>query len=625
MTLENKKDERIDNWEIRIPANYEIQNIWNAKVADYEDGEYTIHNAGCNQDIAVGGSVSFGMTVFCSGEVEIPAYAHTLGLCEELNDDDYKIEFKKHSQWDDKFNGQIIITNLREKPIEDWNMSFVCNFEIDQIWNAVIEDKFWSDDLNYCDLVNPGYNQNIAPNQSVEFGFIATVDGEPEFSRMELFEITSDLDFSDDEDDDEDEFEHDEDWFQKDSDCFDTREEYIQYLEENGYTDDALMELDEPSVNSRSKKRSKKAKKEVLCTAEDLNVKQRVLPTQHYLPLSNGASYLMKSKDDNNAYVFKRTVASDGNAAYSTGAKFEGFTHGQTFEQFINSSHEEYYLLAGSLKNKGLFAHELAIMPRSIFENQVFSGKKTAFDNWKKGLFRIMTKLQYANEERSSKGKGNLHRVDAALTADGSTMAIWKEFQKEKNGKRQLYHEISLYDMRKILEIYKDQWESASKKDKMKQLKLSFKKKTVTNALIGSFGEPFPSERKSVLKPNGSFQSIDIEKYIEDNKEKWRIVISSGNEIGETKDATITRLEVERTKKNGKNRITYEAYRDDIGFKGEPNAKLELEGGHIMNGKNYQFLVVKRVKKTGKDGKETNPRHLFLANIDLFDITTKIK
>lgn len=236
-----------------------------------------------------------------------------------------------------------------------------------------------------------------------------------------------------------------------------------------------------------------------------------------------------------------------------------------------------------------------------------------------------MTKLQYANEERSSKGKGELYRVDAALTADGSTMAIWKEFQKEKNGKRQLYHEISLYDMRKILEIYKDQWESASKKDKMKQLKLSFKKKVLEQALIGTFGEPFPSARKSVLKPNGSFQSIDIEKYIEDNKEKWRIVISSGNEIGETKDATITRLEVERTKKKGKNRITYEAYRDDIGFKGEPNAKLELEGGHIMNGSSYQFLVVKRVKKTGKDGKEKNPRHLFLATIDLFDITTKIK
>ncbi len=43
-----------------------------------------------------------------------------------------------------------------------------------------------------------------------------------------------------------------------------------------------------------------------------------------------------------------------------------------------------------------------------------------------------------------------------------------------------------------------------------------------------------------------------------------------------------------------------------------------------MNGNSYEFLVVKRVKVTGKDGKEKNPRHLFLATIDLRDIKTKL-
>lgn len=80
---------------------------------------------------------------------------------------------------------------------------------------------------------------------------------------------------------------------------------------------------------------------------------------------------------------------------------------------------------------------------------------------------------------------------------------------------------------------------------------------------------------------------------------------------------------VERAKEKGKG-ITYEAFRDDIAFEGEPNAKLELEGGHIMNGNSYEFLAVKRVKATGKDEKETNPRYLFLATIDLRDIKTKV-
>ena len=618
VTLENMTEERIDNWEICIPANYKIENIWNAKVTDDTDGEYTIHNAEWNQDIAVGGSVSFGMTVSCSGEVEMPKYVYALGLSDRLDEKEYKIEFKKHSQWDGKFNGQIIITNLSEKPIEDWNMSFVCNFEIDQIWNAAVEDSFWEEDLNYCDIENPGYNQNIAPNQSVEFGFIAAVDGKPEISQMELYKITSDLDFSDD--DDEDESDYDEDWFRKDSDCFETREEYERYLEENGYTDDALMDLDEPAVFSRSKKSAKKEKKVILCSAEDLNVKRKVLPTQHYMPLPNGASYLMKSKKNKNAYVFKRTVGPDEKVSYSKKTLFEGFAHGQTFEQFVNANHEEFYLLGGGAK--GMFARELAIMPRSLFENRVLSHKRIAYDSWGEGLFRVMTELECANKERSGEGKGELYRVDAALTADGSTLVIWKEFQKKKQ-KKVSYHEISLYNMRGILKVYKQQWKSAKKKNKNKSLKLSFKKqnKELKKALIGSFGEKFISERKSVLKPNGSFQSIDIEKYIEDNKEKWQIVITSGNEVGKTKDATITRLEVEKTRKKG---ITYKAFRDDIGFEGEPNAKLEPEGGHFMNGNKYDFLAVKKVKVTGKNGKVKNPRHLFLATIDLRDIKTKV-
>ncbi len=61
-----------------------------------------------------------------------------------------------------------------------------------------------------------------------------------------------------------------------------------------------------------------------------------------------------------------------------------------------------------------------------------------------------------------------MYRVYAALTADGSTIAICKEFQKEKSNKRELYHEISLYDMRLISEVYQEEWELAKKKISIK-------------------------------------------------------------------------------------------------------------------------------------------------------------
>lgn len=259
VTLDNMTDERIDNWEICIPANYEIENIWNAKIIDHLGDEYTIHNAEWNQDISLNGSVSFGMTVKCSEEVRMPEYAYTTGLYEKLSQTKYKVEFRKNSRWEDKFNGQIIITNQSEEKIEDWSLCLDSNFEITQIWSAVVVDEDKVEDVIHYNIENPGYNQNIAPNQSVEFRFIATCEGEPEFSHLELYDVSSDIDLSEqNKDADKLEFV---DEFRLDSDSFETREEYEQYLEENGYTDEALMSLEEPEVFSRSRKSSKRLRR----------------------------------------------------------------------------------------------------------------------------------------------------------------------------------------------------------------------------------------------------------------------------------------------------------------------------------------------------------------------------
>lgn len=630
VTLDNMTDERIDNWEICIPANYEIENIWNAKIIDHLGDEYTIHNAEWNQDISLEGSVSFGMTVKCSEEVKMPEYAYTTGLYERLSGTKYKVEFRKNSRWDDKFNGQIIITNLSEEKIEDWSLCLDSNFEIVQIWSAVVVDEDKIEDVTHYNIENPGYNQNIAPNQSVEFGFIAACKDEPEFSHLELYDVSSDIDLSEqNKDADELEFV---DEFRLDSDSFETREEYEQYLEENGYTDEALMSLEEPEVFSRSRKSTKKVKKVVTNDAEDLEVIRRARPTQHYMPLSKGASYLMKAKlKDPNAYIMKRTVDQNKKVSYSKTATFEGFGHGQTFEQFTNSSNEEYYLLGGGATET--FAKNLVVMSRSTFENKVLNHEGIKFNRWKDdGLFRIMTGLAKANKTGTK--LGDLNRVDAALTADGSTLVIWKELQKKDKSKT--YYEISMYNMRKIMKIFEKQRLAELKKkakntlktkDKNQSLALSFTNESIKKACIGSFWEQPTTGKRSVLKPNDSFQSIDIEKYIENGKQKWRIAITSGNEIKRMKDATITRFEVEKSKKNSEreNGVTYKAFRDLICLKNYEKDKLELEGGHIMNSNKYEFLAVKEVEEEGEDGKTENSRHVFLTSIDLLDIKTQVK
>ncbi len=108
----------------------------------------------------------------------MPVYVFTTGLSNRLEETEYKMEFRKQRREGGKFDGKIIITNLQEKKIEDWNMSFECNFKINKIWNAEFaDDYFRSGGLNHYVIENPGYNQNIAPKESLEFGFTATCGG----------------------------------------------------------------------------------------------------------------------------------------------------------------------------------------------------------------------------------------------------------------------------------------------------------------------------------------------------------------------------------------------------------------------------------------------------------------
>lgn len=207
----------------------------------------------------------------------------------------------------------------------------------------------------------------------------------------------------------------------------------------------------------------------------------------------------------------------------------------------------------------------------------------------KDGLFRIMTGLAKAN--KTGMKLGDLRRVGAALTADGSTLVIWKELQKKYKSKT--FYEISLYNMRKIMKVFAKQRavelkkkakKTLKTKDKNESLNLSFANGSIKKACIGSFWEQSIKGKRSVLKPNDSFQSIDIEKYIENGKQKWRIAITSGNEIKRMKDATITRFEVEKRKKNSESEkgVTYKAFRDQICLKDYEKDRLELEGGQIL-------------------------------------------
>lgn len=76
--ITNILDEKIEDWEIKIPADFEIKNIWNAAITEIFEGEdeqdtyyYDLENAVHNQNIEAGQSVEFGFIVKCQDKVEI--------------------------------------------------------------------------------------------------------------------------------------------------------------------------------------------------------------------------------------------------------------------------------------------------------------------------------------------------------------------------------------------------------------------------------------------------------------------------------------------------------------------------------------------------------------------------
>lgn len=591
--LTNILDEKIEDWEIKIPADFEIENIWNAKVVSEQDNEYIIHNADWNQDIDVKGSVSFGMTIQSDAKMKLPKYCTVNRICVSVEEENYKLEYTEYSNWDDKVNGKITITNTSDERIEDWSLMLDGNFEIESIWNAAITESFEEEDeqdIYYYDLENTVHNQNIEAGQSVEFGFIIKCQDKVEITNHELFEMGM---ISEDymEEDLEDEPEYGDDEFVYDADFFDSLEEYYVYLNN-------IM----PKKKSSAKSRSLQVVPQI--TPQSTPVKS-LAPTptpisatikhelmfngtegnkavQNYLPLSNGIYTMQRNGDD--VVLRKGKLEEKGYSSFVKQTDMIGFAHGDTFEQFFVKG-QEYYLLSGNVRKEKGLGTDLIIIQKKKFDKFIKEDNFKFKKNSK--LYLQMSKLAYANKSGRNNGK-SVTRVAGALTADGSTLVMWKQLT-EKKGKRM---ELTLYDMKKIRKIIGGKFE--------KTLSFGGKlKKELKKACIGSVQKHYYQDdvSKRLLHPYTSFQSLDIEK----NGSGWKIYITSGSEKSNI-PLTITRMDVRRKGKG----IQYNAFREFVSLPallGQNNSgipKFELEGCHVV-GNNLDFGVV---AKNGSEVKQ---------------------
>ena len=167
--IANTGDAEICDWALTFEFAHEIQNLWNATVVEHTGNTYVIKNADWNANIKPGEGVAFGMTVLCDGEIEFPENFSFVMEEESVTAQSYSAEFTQYSDWGTGCNGAIILSNLTDEPIENWQLEFDYDREIVDIANAVIV----SHEQGHYVIKNAEYNADIAANSSVHISIVA--------------------------------------------------------------------------------------------------------------------------------------------------------------------------------------------------------------------------------------------------------------------------------------------------------------------------------------------------------------------------------------------------------------------------------------------------------------------
>ena len=133
ISIKNTGAETIENWMLYFAPNGAVDpnNIWNACTATTESGITYFRNTGYNSAIQPNASVNF--SYFVNDCTEIP---ESYVLCQkkaEASADKYSVSVVEYGNWDDHFNGAILLANNSDEEIRDWELTFDTSFTITEI------------------------------------------------------------------------------------------------------------------------------------------------------------------------------------------------------------------------------------------------------------------------------------------------------------------------------------------------------------------------------------------------------------------------------------------------------------------------------------------------------------
>ena len=189
VTLSNTGDSTIENWMLYFEPNGQVHSTVNVQEAQTSTGTTYFRNSGYNANINPDSSVSF-----CYMVDDCEAVPDNFTLCQtrEEKESGYEVSLKVNQTWGDSFNGEIIIQNNTDKPIESWELTVDTNFTITEItnsWAATVKEL-----EPYSYMLKGTYTGTVYPNSSVSLGFNGVKSGEPTITDYSLTEVVADED-----------------------------------------------------------------------------------------------------------------------------------------------------------------------------------------------------------------------------------------------------------------------------------------------------------------------------------------------------------------------------------------------------------------------------------------------
>ncbi len=189
VTLSNIGDTTIENWMLYFDPNGDIQYVNDATQAITSGGTAYIKNAGYNANVDANASVTFSYAV---NDCEVAPDDFVLCQTRVEKESGYEVNLKVNESWGDSFNGEIILQNNTDAPIEAWELMIDTNFTITEITNSWAATVTELEPYSY--LLKGTYTGTVYANSSVSLGFVGVKNGEPEIISDSLTEVVIDED-----------------------------------------------------------------------------------------------------------------------------------------------------------------------------------------------------------------------------------------------------------------------------------------------------------------------------------------------------------------------------------------------------------------------------------------------